>query len=107
MPAARTGGIDQGGRFAMNHAWTKKLAALSVGAAFCLALLAGGASAWSQDGKKPQPAPVTKPYHGNVKTKKFHRFGCRYYSCRNCLARFKTREEAIKAGYYPCKVCKP
>lgn len=92
---------------AMNHARIKKRIALALSAALCVALLAGAHNVWSQEDKKPQPAPVAKPYHGNVKTKKFHRFGCRYYSCRNCLARFKTREEAIKAGYYPCKVCRP
>lgn len=56
---------------------------------------------------KPQAAPATKAFHGNLKTKKFHRPGCRYYNCRNCLARFATREEAIRAGYAPCKVCRP
>lgn len=47
------------------------------------------------------------PYHGNVKSKKFHKQSCRYYSCKNCTREFQTREEAIKAGYVACKVCKP
>jgi hypothetical protein len=51
-----------------------------------------------------QPAPA---YHGNVKSKKFHRAGCRHYYCQHCTAVFKTREEAIKAGYAPCKICRP
>lgn len=72
-----------------------------------LALAAWAPAAWSQDAKKPEPAKLTEPYHGNVKSKKFHRQDCRYYSCRNCLAQFQTREDAIKAGYIPCKVCKP
>jgi len=46
-------------------------------------------------------------YHGNIKSKKFHRPSCRYYNCSNCIAVFSSREEAIKAGYVPCKVCKP
>jgi endonuclease YncB( thermonuclease family) len=46
-------------------------------------------------------------YHGNVKSKKFHRPSCRYYDCTNCTAVFHSREEAIQAGYVPCKVCKP
>ena len=60
---------------------------------------------------------VTKPrlsadrqgiaYHGNVKSKKFHRPSCRYYNCRNCTAIFHSREEATRAGYVPCGVCKP
>lgn len=46
-------------------------------------------------------------YHGNLKTRKFHRPGCRYYNCSNCTAVFHSREEAIRAGYVPCKVCRP
>lgn len=46
-------------------------------------------------------------YHGNVKTKKFHQPSCRYYDCKNCRAVFYSREDAIRAGYVPCKVCRP
>jgi hypothetical protein len=75
--------------------------------ALWLAAAGGTPAAWSQEKQPPRQEKAAKPYHGNVKTKKFHHPGCRYYSCRNCLAKFKTREEAIKAGYIPCKVCKP
>lgn len=91
----------------MKHSRPLKLAAMVLSMALWLALVAWAPPAWSQDANKPEPTTVAKPYHGNLKSKKFHRPGCRYYSCRNCLANFKTREEAIKAGYYPCKVCKP
>jgi len=46
-------------------------------------------------------------YSGNVKSGIFHNSGCRYYNCKNCTAVFNSREEAIKAGYRPCKVCRP
>ena len=46
-------------------------------------------------------------FHGNVKTKKFHRPGCRYFNCKNCVVKFATREAAVQAGYSPCKVCNP
>lgn len=46
-------------------------------------------------------------YHGNVTTKKFHRPSCRYYNCGDCTATFHSREEAIQAGYVPCRVCNP
>jgi len=46
-------------------------------------------------------------YHGNVKSRIFHRQGCRYYECKDCTAVFRSRVEAIEAGYRPCKVCKP
>lgn len=46
-------------------------------------------------------------FHGNTNSRVFHRPGCRWYNCKNCTAVFSTREEAIKAGYRPCKVCRP
>lgn len=46
-------------------------------------------------------------YHGNTNTFKFHEPSCRYYNCPHCTAVFKTRQEAIDAGYVPCKVCNP
>ena len=52
-------------------------------------------------------SPASGGYHGNVKSHVFHRSGCRYYNCKNCTAVFQSREEAIAAGYRPCKVCKP
>lgn len=58
--------------------------------------------------------PVTIPrgtesitYHGNTQSHVFHRPGCRYYNCKNCTAVFRSREEAINAGYKPCGVCSP
>ena len=46
-------------------------------------------------------------YHGNVKSKIFHKPGCRHYHCNACTKRFSSRGDAIAAGYRPCKVCKP
>lgn len=46
-------------------------------------------------------------YKGNIKSHKFHRPECRYYDCKNCTVEFSSRELAIKAGYIPCKICKP
>lgn len=46
-------------------------------------------------------------YHGNSKSYVFHKPGCRYYNCKKCTVEFNTRDEAIAAGYKPCKVCKP
>jgi methylphosphotriester-DNA--protein-cysteine methyltransferase len=51
--------------------------------------------------------PESPSYHGNVRSKIFHRAGCRYYNCGNCVAVFATRQEALQAGYRPCKICKP
>jgi len=46
-------------------------------------------------------------YTGNIKTRVFHRRGCIYYKCYHCTVHFRTREEAIKAGYRPCLKCNP
>lgn len=47
------------------------------------------------------------PFHGNIKSKVFHRSRCNHYNCKNCIKTFSTREEAVKAGYRPCGNCKP
>jgi hypothetical protein len=53
------------------------------------------------------PDNVKAPFVGNTKSYKFHKKGCRYFTCTNCTARFNTREEAIAAGYRPCGTCDP
>ena len=35
---------------------------------------------------------ITVIYHGNVKSKVFHKPGCRYYNCKNCTATFRSRQ---------------
>jgi micrococcal nuclease len=46
-------------------------------------------------------------YHGNVKSKVFHKAGCKYFDCSNCMAVFQNRVEAVGAGFRSCKICKP
>jgi hypothetical protein len=70
---------------------------------------------FGKDAKQFAASPVTdnkkqksqEIYHGNVKSRVFHGPGCRHYSCKNCVANFKSREEAVQAGYRPCMVCNP
>jgi transcription elongation factor Elf1 len=52
-------------------------------------------------------ADVENAYSGNTSSRKFHRSGCRYFTCKNCTARFDSREEAVKAGYSPGACCNP
>lgn len=54
------------------------------------------------------PTP-SRNYIGNANTKKFHRPDCEWAAEISPSHRvyFKTRDEAIKAGYVPCKVCNP
>jgi len=54
-----------------------------------------------------QPSATGGIYHGNTKSKIFHSSSCRHYNCKNCTRVFYSREEAIKAGYHPCKICNP
>ena len=58
----------------------------------------------SVDNEKEEAPNV---YHGNTSSHVFHEPGCRYFDCKNCVKSFETREQAIKAGYEPCGICKP
>jgi hypothetical protein len=55
------------------------------------------------------PASSSAAYVGNSNTHKFHLASCRYVSKMNDANKvyFNTRDEAIAAGYTPCKVCSP
>jgi len=68
---------------------------------------AAGKSATTADKNTPAKSVATGDYHGNTVDHIFHKSSCRYYKSKNNTAIFKTREEAIKAGYRPCKICKP
>lgn len=57
---------------------------------------------------EPAPAPKTEAaYRGNTNTRRFHKRGCKYFKCPNCVAKFETREEAIAAGFKACGTCEP
>jgi hypothetical protein len=51
--------------------------------------------------------PAAAEYHGNTVSRILHKADCKFYNCERCTAVFKTREEAIKAGYRPCRICNP
>ncbi|HEX9082757.1 MAG TPA: Ada metal-binding domain-containing protein [Holophagaceae bacterium] len=57
----------------------------------------------------PQATPVAAAFVGNRDSKTFHRSGCTYVAKMKAANRvaFATAAEAAKAGYKPCKVCKP
>ncbi|MBW1992998.1 MAG: hypothetical protein JRI77_00950 [Deltaproteobacteria bacterium] len=46
-------------------------------------------------------------YRGNVSRNIFHAPSCRHYNCKNCTRLFSSREEAMAAGFRPCKRCRP
>ncbi len=55
----------------------------------------------------PKETATGGSFSGNVESRKFHRPGCKHFNCRNCSAKFATREQALAAGYSPCGICKP
>lgn len=46
-------------------------------------------------------------FRGNIKSKVFHRSSCQYFDCDNCTAIFRSKDQAIGAGFRPCKKCNP
>lgn len=58
-------------------------------------------------GGESTAAQVESGYSGNTSSRKFHRASCRYASCKNCTAKFASRDEAIRAGYAPGGCCNP
>lgn len=44
-------------------------------------------------------------YHGNVKSHVFHGSGCQHYNCKNCTMVFRSKNDAMKAGYRAHKQC--
>lgn len=55
----------------------------------------------------PAVPPVQGQYIGNENSKKFHRPTCSTLPAPQNRVYFKTRDEAVRAGYAACKVCKP
>jgi endonuclease YncB( thermonuclease family) len=46
-------------------------------------------------------------FHGNSRSRVFHKPECQHYNCKNCVVEFLTTEEAVSNGYRPCKMCNP
>ncbi len=46
-------------------------------------------------------------FHGNRRSRVFHAPWCRYYTCKNCVVEFTSKQEAIEAGYRPGGHCRP
>lgn len=59
------------------------------------------------DSAAPKAKSSDSRFSGNTNTHKFHKASCRYATCKNCTAKFETRQEAIDAGYAPGGCCDP
>jgi micrococcal nuclease len=59
---------------------------------------------WEFSPKREVQIPV---YHGDIVRHIFHSSNCLEFDCKNCIAVFKGRDQAIRAGYKPCDICRP
>ncbi|HBD09288.1 MAG TPA: nuclease [Syntrophobacteraceae bacterium] len=69
----------------------------------------GGNALPTSEGKmtgKDAPVDVVV-YHGNIVSRVYHAPGCSEYNCKTCIADFKGRAKAERAGYKPCPACNP
>ncbi len=90
----------------------KRLSLLLLALLLATAVLTGAAPAITpstHDNSSLANASESVQYIGNLNTHKFHFASCRYVSAMNPANKvpFATRDEAVQAGYVPCKVCKP
>jgi micrococcal nuclease len=46
-------------------------------------------------------------YHGDITKHVFHSSNCEEFDCSSCIAVFKGRDQALKAGYKACGLCNP
>jgi len=50
-------------------------------------------------------APALADVSANPKSLIYHNASCQHYGCKSCTKKFKTADEAKKAGYRACKKC--
>ena len=71
---------------------------------FFIGLLAASSAFGAQ---RPSIAPqdAAKAYSGNPNSMIYHNSGCRYFTCKACVLRFASPDEARQRGYRACKKC--
>lgn len=78
-------------------------------AADVFAAPAQGSAPAVQQKSTPAGAPAVQQkgsgFRGNPASKVYHNSGCRYFNSKGASKTFATQQEAVKAGYRPCKVC--
>jgi micrococcal nuclease len=58
-------------------------------------------------GKEVEEREEALVYHGDIRSRLYHAPGCSGYNCKTCIADFKGKKKAERAGYKPCPVCSP
>lgn len=66
-----------------------------------------GSGSGSGSSGSTRDTPIANTYIGNKNSKKFHRPTCSYLPNQENQVTFSSRNEAIAAGYEPCKRCNP
>ncbi|WP_045221577.1 thermonuclease family protein [Desulfonatronum thioautotrophicum] len=51
--------------------------------------------------------PSWAQFSGNTSSGVFHTRSCEHFRCKNCTEFFRTRVDAINAGFRPCGRCRP
>ncbi|MCG8688940.1 MAG: hypothetical protein MI892_28985 [Desulfobacterales bacterium] len=59
-----------------------------------------------QEDQQDQQDPRAE-FKGNTDTLVFHRTDCKFSQSKKCTMSFINRNDALNAGYKPCKVCNP
>ncbi len=54
-----------------------------------------------------RPKQISEEVHGDIVTHIFYDAGSKNYDCPKCIAHFKNKRQALKAGYKPCEECNP
>jgi len=94
-------------QYAPNDKELTEAEALAKSAGVGIWSLPNPAPPWGRASLQPKSESGSVDFHGNVRSKIFHAPSCRYYNCKNCIRLFSSREEAIAAGFRPCKRCGP
>ena len=75
---------------------------------FCLLLFGLLAAAPAIGAERPSISPpdAEKLYSGNPNSMIYHNSSCRYFTCKACVLRFASPEEARQRGFRACKKCR-
>ena len=95
-------GLSPGEAYTTLYLWRKAMKRLLSSLVLCGLLLTPCAGT-------PAGAPAVQQkgsgFRGNPASKVYHNSGCRYFNSKGASKTFATQQEAVKAGYRPCKVC--
>lgn len=91
------------------YLWRKAMKRLLSSLVLCGLLLtpyaAADVFAAPAQGSAPAVQQKGSGFRGNPASKVYHNSGCRYFNSKGSSKTFATQQEAVKAGYRPCKVC--